>query len=66
MRFERADAFEMFLISEFVYEVITGGIAIDFDARESKPGSAGLRDHGTKFRLPPESVCRLYAKKERL
>lgn len=66
VRFVRADAFETFLLSEFAYELITGGIAIDFDAREASPGSPGLRDHGTKFRLPPDSVCRLYAKKERL
>ena len=66
IRFERAEAFETFLLSEFVYEVARGGIAIDFDARESKPGSYGLRDHGTKFRIPPDSICGLYAKKETL
>ena len=66
VRFVRADAFETFLLSEFAYEVVTGGIAIDFDAREFTPGSSRLRDRGTKFRLPPDSVCRLYAKKERL
>ncbi len=64
VRFIRADAFETFLLSEFVYEVTTGGIAIDFDVRERAPESPGLRDHGTKFRIPPDSVCRLYAKKE--
>ena len=66
IRFVRAEAFETFLLSEFTYELETGGIAIDFDAREATPGSAGLRDHGTKFRCPPDSVCRLYAMKERL
>ena len=66
VRFLRADAFETFLLSEFVYELTRGGIAIDFDAREATPGSPGLRDHGTKFRIPPDSICRLYAKKERL
>lgn len=66
IRFVRADAFETFLLSEVAYELETGGIAIDFNAREAKPGSPGLRDHGTKFRLPPDSVCRLYARKERL
>lgn len=66
VRFLRVEAFETFLLSEFIYELVTGGIAIDFDARESRPNSAGLRDHGTKFRIPPDSVCRLYAKKERL
>ena len=66
VRFLHADAFETFLLSELVYELTTGGIAIDFDAREASPGSPGLRDHGTKFRIPPDSICRLYAKKERL
>ena len=66
IRFVRAEAFETFLLSEVAYELVTGGIAIDFDAREARPSSPGLRDHGTKFRLPPDSVCRLYAKKERL
>ena len=34
--------------------------------RESKPGSPGLRNHGTKFRIAPDAVCRLYMKKDRL
>ena len=47
------------------FEYTGGTIKIDFDARESKPGSRGLRNHGTKFRISPDDVCRLYAKKER-
>ena len=66
IRFLQAEAFETFLISEFAYEVMRGGIAIDFDAREFEPNSHRIRDHGTKFRVPPDSVCQLYAKKERL
>lgn len=46
--------------------MIQGTIAIDFDCRESKPGSEGLRNHGTKFRVAPDDICRLYLKKERL
>ena len=66
VRFVKADAFETFSLVDFVYEVERGEIAIDFDCRESKPGSDGLRNHGTKFRIPPDSLCRLYMNKERL
>lgn len=66
LRFQQADAHEVFNLVDFVAEVLRGEIVIDFDCRESKPGSAGLRNHGTKFRIPPESICRLYMRKERL
>ena len=66
VRFRYADVFETFSLTDFLYEVMRGEIAIDFDAREAKPGSAGLRNHGTKFRVPPSGVCRLYMKKDRL
>ena len=66
VRFLHADAFETFHLADFVYEVLRGEIVIDFDCREARPGSAGLRNHGTKFRIAPQSVCRLYMKKERL
>ncbi|MCY4198960.1 MAG: MvaI/BcnI family restriction endonuclease [Gammaproteobacteria bacterium] len=46
--------------------VVRGTVAIDFDARENQPGSNALRNHGTKFRVAPEDVCRLYLKKERI
>ena len=66
VRFLQADAFETFHLADFVVEVLRGEIVIDFDCREAKPGSDGLRNHGTKFRIAPASVCRLYMKKERL
>ena len=66
VNFLHADAFEVFNLPDFIYEVLRGEIAIDFDVREASPGSAGLRDHGTKFRTAPDAVCRLYLKKERL
>lgn len=65
VRYVRADCYENFHLSLFVSELINGTVAIDFDAREMKPGSKGLRNHGTKFRVKPENVCRLYFKKER-
>ena len=43
---------------------VAGTVKIDFDAREAKPGSKGLRNHGTKFRISPDDICRIYAKKE--
>lgn len=64
VRFTNAECFEDFALSLFVYELVSGTIAIDFDAREAKPGSKGLRNHGTKFRVPPRNMCRLYAKKQ--
>ncbi len=66
IRFLQADAYETFNLTDFIVEVLRGEIAIDFDCRESKPGSKGLRNHGTKFRIVPQSICRLYMRKERL
>ena len=66
LRFLKADAYQTFNIVDFIVEVLRGEIAIDFDCREAKPGSTGLRNHGTKFRIAPESICRLYMRKERL
>lgn len=62
----RVDIFENLELSYFIYEVVRGIIRIDFDAREAKPGSKGLRNHGTKFRVEPGNICRLYSKKERI
>ncbi|HSK71359.1 MAG TPA: MvaI/BcnI family restriction endonuclease [Pyrinomonadaceae bacterium] len=66
VRFHRVDCFENLHLTLLIAEIINGTIAIDFDAREAKPGSVGLRNHGTKFRVAPDHVCRLYLKKERL
>lgn len=65
VRFVRADCFENLHLTLLVTELINGTVAIDFDAREMSPGSTGLRNHGTKFRVMPDNVCRLYLKKER-
>ena len=66
VRFLHADAYQTFHLADFFYEMIRGSIAVDFDCRESKTGSDGLRNHGTKFRIPPAFICRLYLKKDRL
>lgn len=64
--YERVDYFQDLQLSFFIWEVVNGTIAIDFDARESRPSSKGLRNHGTKFRIAPNNICRLYSRKERL
>ena len=64
VRFIHADAYETFHLADFNYELIRGSIVPDFDCREAKPGSNGLRDHGTKFRITPTMICRLFLNKE--
>jgi hypothetical protein len=66
VRFLNADAFEDLHLSLFILECCVGTVAVDFDVREASPGSTGLRNHGTKFRIAPDRVCRIYRKKERL
>jgi hypothetical protein len=64
--YTRVDCFEDLELVSFIWEVCHGVVKIDFDAREATPGSKGLRNHGTKFRVSPGDMCRLYAKKQRL
>ena len=66
VRFQRVDCFENLHLMMFISEIINGTVAIDFDAREFTPGSDRMRNHGTKFRISPDHVCRIYYKKERL
>ncbi len=64
--YDRVDLFENLELSYFIWEVCGGSIKIDFDAREMTPGSKGIRNHGTKFRVAPGDICRMYSKKERV
>ena len=66
VRVIRADAYKTFHLADFICELMRGSIAQDFERREAKPGSDGLRDHGTEFRITPTTICRLYLKQERL
>lgn len=66
VRFLQADAYQEFSLTDFIAEVLRGVIMIDFDCREKRPGSTALRDHGTKFRIAPEQICRLYMDKSRI
>ena len=66
VRYLDVDAYEDLHLSMFLLELCSGTVCIDFDVREMRPGSKALRNHGTKFRVAPDHVCRLYRKKERL
>ncbi|MEG9884594.1 MAG: MvaI/BcnI family restriction endonuclease [Hyphomicrobiales bacterium] len=45
----------------FINAIDQGIIAIDFDAHTQATGR-GLRDHGTKFRIKPDGLERLYSR----
>lgn len=64
--YDRVDWFRDLQLTFFIWEVCKGTIKLDFDSRESKPGSKGFRNHGTKFRVSPDDICRLYAEKKRI
>lgn len=66
VRFLRVDCYENLHLTRLINEMVKGTIAIDFDVRESRPGSDALRNHGTKFRVAPDNVQHLYIKKQRL
>lgn len=66
VRFNRVDCYENLHLTRLIEELTQGTIAIDFDVREMTPGSIGLRNHGTKFRVAPDNVQHLYIKRERL
>lgn len=46
----------------FIHAVVTGMVAIDFDARTTETNA--LRDHGTKFRIAIENLKHLYQKSQ--
>ena len=57
VQFLQADAYETFHIADFVYEVLRGSIAIDFDCRESKPGSD--RTSKSRYKISHISMVRM-------
>ena len=59
----RADCFEELQMAELINEIVRGTICIDFDMRATE--TRAIRDHGTKFRVSPDDVCRLYNRKKR-
>ena len=63
VRYIQADCFLDFALSFFIYELVRGTICVDFDVRATD--TKALRDHGTKFRIAPDDVCRVYLNKKR-
>lgn len=59
VRYESAHLFEEPQTSLFVEAVARGIVAIDFDARTTERGR-GLRNHGTKFRIPYDDLRHIY------
>jgi hypothetical protein len=66
VRFDRADLYEGLKLTHLMQDLATGRIAIDFDVRETVPNSKSLRNHGTKFRVAPDDLPRLYESHKRL
>ena len=64
--YDRAFIYETLTLSKFIEQVSNGTVLIDFDAREMKPGSNSLRNHGTKFRVSPNDIHKLYATTEQI
>ena len=53
-----AMAYQEFRLSEFMSSLGSGLILVDFDAYLKENGA--VRDHGTKFRVRPDNLSRLY------
>ncbi len=51
-------------LTELMDLIANGIIAVDFDAR-TNPKGAGLRDHGTKFRIAIKDLGKLYAQNQK-
>jgi len=66
VRYYKAELFEDMHLTNLAQDLVNGRIAIDFDVREMTPGSKGLRNHGTKFRVSPKNLHRLHHKHQSL
>ena len=62
VKFDSAELYEKMHLTQLAQDLVNGRIAIDFDVREMSAGSKGLRNHGTKFRVSPKDLHRLYFK----
>ena len=56
--YQTATAYKQFRLTDLMSAIESGLIAIDFDARLKDTGA--VRDHGTKFRIKPENIGKLY------
>ncbi len=63
VRYRQADCYSDFALTFFIYELVRGTICVDFDMRATD--TKAIRDHGTKFRISPDDVCRVYLSKRR-
>ena len=63
VRYRQADCFSDFTLTFFIYELMRGTICVDFDMRATD--TKAIRDHGTKFRIASDDVCRVYLNKKR-
>ncbi len=60
VRYDSAVLYEKMHLTNLAQDLVNGKMAIDFDVREMNPGSKSLRNHGTKFRVAPKDLHRLY------
>jgi len=64
VKFVSAELYQELALTQFMQKLTSGQIVIDFDVRENTPGSKGLRNHGTKFRVSPKDLVHIYLKHE--
>ncbi len=62
--YERAALYEQFRLSRLMRAIESGLVLVDFDAYIRPSGA--VRDHGTKFRIDPRNIGRLYETHERI
>jgi len=62
--YERAVLYEQFRLSRLMRAIESGLVLVDFDAYIRPSGA--VRDHGTKFRIDPRNIGRLYETHERI
>lgn len=63
VRYDSADLHSEPMTTQFPKLIEHGVVAIDFDARTNN--GRGLRNHGTKFRIAPADLGKLYSRNER-
>lgn len=66
VKYNHTVLFENMHLTQLAQDLVNGRLAIDFDVREKTAGSKALRNHGTKFRVSPKDLHRLYHKHQLL
>jgi len=66
VKYNRVVLFENLHLTQLAQDLVNGRLVVDFDVRENTAGSKALRNHGTKFRVAPKDLHRLYHKHELL